>query len=249
MTDGSGVPPISDQQRFWNEWNAAHREGAKYDAVAADPESRRRAEVVLEWLGRLRLERPSILDVGCGSGWLSERLAGFGVVTAVDLADEVIARARARLPHITFHAGDFAQLPLPPASFDVVVCLETLSALPHQAPFVEHLARVTRPGGYLLLTVHNRFVYERRDDVQPLAPGQVRRWMTRAEVKDLLKPHYRLMRFRTVMPAGHRGVLRIVNSYKINALLGLVLSERRIALAKERLGFGTTMVVLARRRS
>jgi len=39
-----------------------------------------------------------------------------------------------------------------------------------------------------------------------------------------------------------------VNSYKVNKLLGVVLSERRLALAKERLGFGTTIVVLARRR-
>jgi len=248
MTDTGGVPPISDQQRFWNEWNAVHREGAKYDAIAVDPESRRRAEVVLEWLRRLGLKSPRILEVGCGSGWLSERLAAFGTVTAVDLADEVIARARARLPHIAFHAGDFTQLELPDASFDVVVCLETLSALPHQAPFVAHLARVTRPGGYLLLTAHNRFVYERRDDVQPLAPGQVRHWMTRGELKRLLKAHYRLRRVTTAVPAGHNGVLRVVNSYKVNKLLGVVLSERRLALAKERLGFGTTIVVLARRR-
>ncbi len=249
MTDGGGVPPISDQQRFWNEWNAAHREGAKYDAVAADPESRRRAEVVLTWLARLRLDRPAILEVGCGSGWLSERLARFGAVTAVDLADEVIARARARLPHISFHAGDFTQLPLPPGTFDVVVCLETLSALPHQLEFMQHLARANRPGGHLLLTVHNRFVYERREDVQPLAPGQVRHWMTRAELKGLLKPYYRLRHLTTAMPAGHGGVLRIVNSYKLNKLLGVALSERRIAAAKERLGFGTTIVALARRRS
>jgi len=97
--------------------------------------------------------------------------------------------------------------------------------------------------------VHHRFVYERRADVLPLAPGQVRHWITRAELRRLLKPYYRLRRLTTVMPVGHGGVLRVVNSYKVNKLLGLALSERRIAAIKERLGFGTTIVALARRRS
>jgi ubiquinone/menaquinone biosynthesis C-methylase UbiE len=65
--------------------------------------------------------------IGCANGWFSERLMEFGSVTAVDLADEVIARARARLPEVNFLAGDFLQLDLPSCNFDLIVSLETLA--------------------------------------------------------------------------------------------------------------------------
>src|SRR5262247_502915 len=94
-------PRLSDQQQFWNTWNAQWR-----DPEALNQWCLRRGETISTIVSSLALDKPKILDFGCGTGWLTERLAHFGPTTGVDLADAVIAVARARAPHITFLAGD-----------------------------------------------------------------------------------------------------------------------------------------------
>lgn len=81
--------PLEDQRRFWNEWSKG-RETALGE-VSLD-----QAELTEAWMaGRSGLD---VLDVGCGGGWLCKRLVRFGNVVGTDLADEVISRARARVP-------------------------------------------------------------------------------------------------------------------------------------------------------
>ncbi len=38
------------------------------------------------------LQESRIIEVGCGTGWLVQRMAAYGDVTGTDLADEVIRR-------------------------------------------------------------------------------------------------------------------------------------------------------------
>src|SRR5215213_444620 len=107
-----------DARRYWNSWNAQSREHGQ-DRVSLD-----QARVVEGWLkGRQGL---SILEAGCGAGWMSERLAKFGSVIAVDLADEVIERAQQRVPAVRFIAGDLLEIDLG-SGYDVVVSLEVLA--------------------------------------------------------------------------------------------------------------------------
>lgn len=235
---------LNDEERqFWNDWNKRIREESPLDHA-----SRRRCETVLSMLGSLTLENPRILEVGCGTGWLAERLTHFGTVFATDLADEVITRAQRRVKTVTFAAGDIMSVPLPHGTFDVVVTLETLSHVADQRAFVGRLADLLRVGGYLILTTQNRFVFERRDDVVPRSPGQRRSWVDQRGLKRLLKPRFTILSATTLEPAGHRGVLRLVNSVKLNALLGRLLSTNTIERLKERAGLGQSLVVLCRRR-
>ena len=60
------------------------------------------ARVIIALVRSLGVDKPEILDFGCGTGWLSERLAEFGRVSGVDLAADVIAAAQSRAPHIRF---------------------------------------------------------------------------------------------------------------------------------------------------
>jgi ubiquinone/menaquinone biosynthesis C-methylase UbiE len=96
--------PIELQRTYWNEWNASHREQRLSD-VSLD-----QREIVLRWLGQLARTDLNVLEVGCGAGWLCPALKQFGRVTATDLSDEVLARARARVPDVRFIAGDFMEL-------------------------------------------------------------------------------------------------------------------------------------------
>ncbi len=233
-------PPIDAQRRFWNDWNTAARE------QHVGPIPRRQADVIAGWLpaiGRTDLE---IIDVGCGTGWLCELLIRFGHVTATDLANEVISRAAARHPHVRFIAGDFMTLQLPTASFDVVTTLEVLSHVADRPAFIRKLARLLRPNGILILATQNRFVLDRTEILSP-NPGQIRHWVHRGELLQLLKAHFSVERLFSVSPAGHGGILRLVNSPKLNRALGLVLGERRITTLKESAGLGWTLMALARK--
>jgi len=89
-----------------------------------------------------------VLDLGCGSGWLSAQLADAGAhVTGVDGAQSLLAKARALRPDIPFVSHDLTH-PLPDlgAPFDRVLChmvvmdIEPLDAL---------VASVRRVTGYL----------------------------------------------------------------------------------------------------
>ena len=86
------------------------------------------------------------LDVGTGTGLgaraLKQRFPDAGVV-GVDVAPEMIAVARERVPGATFEVGDASRLPFGDAEFDLV-------ANANMIPFLDEAARVLRPGGWVL---------------------------------------------------------------------------------------------------
>lgn len=233
---------LEEQRKSWNAWNRATRE-QKVGLV-----SERQAEVILRWCASLGRSDMEILDLGCGSGWLSERLLPFGKVTGIDLADEVVERARKRVPQIRFLGGDLFNLDLPARHFDLVVSLEVLSHVRDQPAFLARIAGLLKAGGHLMLATQNRYVLERDDDIGGPIPGQIRRWVDARQLRRLLAPDYDLLELTSVLPVGHRGVLRLVNSYKLNRLLALCVPARVIERAKERLLLGHTLLALSRKR-
>ena len=235
--------PSFDEQRSW--WNAWVREFLG----APDAEALRRGDTAINLLQSLALSEPRILEVGCGNGWLCEKLIEFGPVTGVDLADEAIREAQHRVPRATFIAGDFCSVELPLSAFDVALTLETLSHVLDQPAFVSRFAAVLKPNGHLILLTQNRLVYSRRSDIAPQGAGQIRRWVTMAELQRMIRPHFDVVRAFTIQPRGHLGFLQVVNSRILNAALLRVMSPRRLEALKERAGLGQTLVVLARRRA
>ena len=92
------------------------------------------------------------LDVGCGTGRFTERLsARADHVTGLDLSEQMIARARVRLPdpaRVSLEIGDVLTHPLPRDHYDYVVSLTTLHHLPLDVA-LGLLARTVAPGGVL----------------------------------------------------------------------------------------------------
>ena len=93
-----------------------------------------------------------ILDLGTGTGKAARVVAALypeAEVLGVDLSPEMVRRAQALLPHglagrVRFVVGDAARLDVPSGGFDLVVLLNMI-------PFFDELARVTAPGGVLVL--------------------------------------------------------------------------------------------------
>ena len=127
--------------------NAVHRRLCRSDGWAA----RMRTQVLPWALRGVRLDG-DVLEIGPGYGittrWLTEQ---GGRLTALEVDPTLAADLRAQFSGLVdVRTGDGADLPLPDASFDAVVCFTMLHHVPSPAAqdrlFAE-AARVLRPGG------------------------------------------------------------------------------------------------------
>jgi ubiquinone/menaquinone biosynthesis C-methylase UbiE len=124
----------------------AERVAAHQDARAA-----RLAQQVQEFVELQGDERA--LDVGTGAGALAFALAPLlREVVGLDPVPELLELAQERaLPNTQFVEGDGTALPFPDASFDLTGTHRTLHHVAQPERIVAELARVTRPGGRVLV--------------------------------------------------------------------------------------------------
>ena len=97
-----------------------------------------------------------ILDLATGTGWTARRVAELGArVTAVDIAEPLLAAARSEAAHLserlTFQQADAEALPFADGAFDGVISTYGVIFAGRPDRAAAELARVTRPGGRLVL--------------------------------------------------------------------------------------------------
>lgn len=242
----TAFPTLQEQRAFWDQHWQRWQQRRVLNAW-----SERRFHAIACLLRTLRIKRPRILDFGCGAGFYTERLAAFGDVVGIDLSPQAISMARERRPDLVFLCASVYDPPLQPEFFDVVVSQEVVAHVDNQPRYVEQAARLLRPGGYLVLSTDNKFVMSRLGPVdwEPLPPEHIDQFLSRRALKALLRSHFRILHLTTVIPAGHEGVLKLVNSTRLAVILHRLISPATLESVKERLGFGLTMVVLAQKRS
>jgi len=130
---------------------------ANYDRIAEEfskvsQETRTIASLVgydLRWIYYNHPRRPlRVLDVGCGSGWITKDLH-FAVVVNTDISVKQLksVSGKARL------AADAEALPLKDSMADVVVCSDVLEHVLDPKEMASEITRVLRPHGDLLLAV------------------------------------------------------------------------------------------------
>lgn len=129
-----------------------------YDEVVADPCHGAVAEFLDELFRSDEEAVAEVLDVCCGTGLLAAELASRGYrVTGVDASEAMLARARRLLgPHATLIHATLPELPLE-TTFDAATCTLdgfTYLAPAALAPTVAAMARVLRPGGWLIFDAH-----------------------------------------------------------------------------------------------
>jgi SAM-dependent methyltransferase len=98
----------------------------------------------------------NLLDVGCGTGVIETELGEItrAAITCLDIDLEQLQLARrttSDLEGIELVQGDALRLPLASARYDVCLCHYVLLWLPDPLQAVREMARVTRPGGSVLL--------------------------------------------------------------------------------------------------
>ena len=106
------------------------------------------------------LPGPEVLNAGAGAGSLTLKMIDAGLrVTSTDYSPELCEwtrralRARGVEQDNPVIPGDLQKIDLPDAAFDGAVCAEVLEHLDDDRAALGELARVLRPGGFLLVTV------------------------------------------------------------------------------------------------
>jgi SAM-dependent methyltransferase len=140
---------------------STHTDDADYllaDLVAAESwhfwfRSRRR---LAQWaIERSFTEMRSILEVGCGTGFLLGDLQSHAptlTLAGCDILFEALEYARSRLTGVSLFQADAGRLPVR-RRFDVVMALDVIEHLDDDREALREMYRVVEPGGGLLLTV------------------------------------------------------------------------------------------------
>jgi ubiquinone/menaquinone biosynthesis C-methylase UbiE len=111
-------------------------------------------DAVVRALGEDECQR--ILDLGCGTGQLSARIARDMprvCVVGCDFSGGMLRRAAARHADVLLARGDASRLPFRAASFDAVVSTEAFHWFPDPARALDELFRIVVPGGRILVAV------------------------------------------------------------------------------------------------
>ncbi|HUU94235.1 MAG TPA: methyltransferase domain-containing protein [Phycisphaerae bacterium] len=150
------------------------------ERLAFDQQSRFNAIEASSHLARYALAQPfckgkHVLDVACGEGYgayFMRRHWGAARVDAVDVAPEAIDAAKRLFDdkRIRYHchAAEKIDELFEPASFDLIVSLETIEHVQDARTFLEVLKRHAKPGGTVIVTCPNDYwYYPTREESNP----------------------------------------------------------------------------------
>ena len=182
------LPSQADRklQQEFNEWAAAGRGDAMED---------HHSDITDQTLGLMDFKPTDrVLDLGCGTGWASRRLARMvpeGEVVGIDVADEMLRRAEqasSGIPNVRYLWGSAEKIPAADNSFDRVLSVESFYYYADQGKALDELRRVIAPGGrlFILINLYRDNHYSLLWVSELKVPVQVR---SEAEYLDMMRQH------------------------------------------------------------
>ena len=125
-----------------------------------------------------------ILDIGCGTGEITRRLATRyrqATLLGIDILESNLALARRDSQEfgdrIRYQVGDAFALALADASFDLVVCRHVSQAVPDFPKVLAELTRVLKPGGWLHLLSEDYAMLNMPESADPARSDPDRFWV------------------------------------------------------------------------
>ncbi len=116
-------------------------------------------EYVARYVSERRLDRLSVLDVGCGPGLISLALGSLGhEVVAIDRHPKIIQQCQSRnsFSHVSFLECDAETLDLD-QQFDIIVAFEVLEHLQHPDLLLTKFSELMKEGGTAVISIPNGY--------------------------------------------------------------------------------------------
>ncbi|HKR97741.1 MAG TPA: class I SAM-dependent methyltransferase [Candidatus Angelobacter sp.] len=146
------LPSPADQkiQQEFNQWAAAGR---------GDEMEDHHSDITDQTLPLMDLQAADrVLDLGCGTGWASRRMARVaGEVIGLDVADEMLRRAEktsSAFKNIRYVWGSAESIPAADGYFSKVLSVESFYYYADQGKALDELRRVMAPGGKLFILIN-----------------------------------------------------------------------------------------------
>jgi ubiquinone/menaquinone biosynthesis C-methylase UbiE len=135
-----------------------------------------------------------ILDLGCGTGWASRRMARLataGEIVGLDVADEMLRRAEqssSAFRNVRYAWGSAENIPEADNAFNKILSVESFYYYADQGKALDELRRVMSPGGalFILINLYKDNHYSLRWVTELKVPVQA---LSEAEYKALLEKH------------------------------------------------------------
>lgn len=210
-----------------------------------------RLNYILNSFKWIEIEKPEILDFGCGTGWLSSILNNIGPTTGIDLSCKAIDAAKKKHPSVNYVSGNVFEYPFEKESFDVVVSQEVIEHVEDQKRYLGLVANYLKKGSYLILTTPNAFNFNHWHKYQLALWNMqpIENWLTQKQLRVLLSPFFEILEMRTFVSGyGSKGIFRFVNSAKINKCLAFLRFKQLFDKIILNLGLGLHILVVAKRK-
>jgi 2-polyprenyl-6-hydroxyphenyl methylase/3-demethylubiquinone-9 3-methyltransferase len=132
--------------------------GGYFDRWMSDYDVCRRALLIRKHIGQKASDK-SCLEVGCGTGKISEAVADIvGTLTVSDISEK-LAREVGQKLNVPWLQEDACALSFPDNSFDVVISSECIEHTSDPKRALREMTRVLKPGGLIVVTSPNKAWY------------------------------------------------------------------------------------------
>jgi SAM-dependent methyltransferase len=206
-----------------------------------------------------------ILDCGCGTGSNLRLLSGYGRAVGFDLTATGVRFARAHGHRVA--QASIAAIPFPTATFDLVTSFDVFQCLPDEveAAAIAEMARVLKPGGWLLLHVAAlRILHGKHsvlsEEVRRYTPSRLRSLVEHGgfSIQRLTFDHMTLLPMLLPIRLWHRLTARggavqagegeiAVPPAPVNAALTALVALEALALRAVNMPIGSSLLCLARK--
>jgi ubiquinone/menaquinone biosynthesis C-methylase UbiE len=182
------LPSQADQklQQEFNQWAAAGR---------GDEMEGHHSDITEQTLALMDIQPGDrILDLGCGTGWASRRMARIataGEIVGLDVADEMLRcaeQASSAFKNVRYAWGSAENIPEADNAFNKVLSVESFYYYADQGKALDELHRVMAPGAklFILINLYKDNHYSLRWVTELKVPVQT---LSEAEYKTLLEKH------------------------------------------------------------
>lgn len=150
-----------------------------------------------------------ILEIGCGAGYSTERLAQWcpaANLIASDIGESLVSKARTRNPSVPVIVQSVYELAQASASMDAIVMLEVLEHLDRPQAALRELRRICKPDGVVLLSTPREPIWRMLNMARGKylsafgnTPGHIQHWSARGLAAEV-STHFRVLAHATPLP-------------------------------------------------